>query len=253
LNTRKKDLQGEISKWQQDRNEYLQVESNLKQMRSQIKSITIEQVDDTVLEQLERHLKETQEDYVKMKQKIQIQLELGKLQELYQQHGQSQERCQQLNQRLASLQKIKSTLITAEYIILDTFLNHVNEQLAEVLEPLFKEPISVTLRSLKQLKTDQRIKPQVNYEINIGGTECVSINEISGGERSRISLALAIVFSTFNRAPFLLLDESLSTLDSEIKERTMDTIRKYLQNKLVIAVNHDTTTGVYDSVINLAK
>jgi len=253
LNARKQELQKKIQEWQRIQNELLQLESNLHQIQQQIDRIP-EDVDmENHIVEFEAQLTCVQQESSEQKAEIQAQMQLRDLQQIYQKHADCQKQQVALNERLSALQKIKSTLITAEYVILDTFLGNVNEQLAEILEPLFDEPISVTLRSLKQLKTDQRIKPQINYEINIEGAECTSINEVSGGERSRISLALAIVFSAFNHAPFLMLDESLSSLNAEIKERTMETIRKYLPNKLVMTVNHDTTTGVYDSVIHLSK
>lgn len=206
----------------------------------------------TDLGRLEQELEKLFKDGEIFQREISAQIEFSKLADLYQKHQGAQQHHQQIQQRLGSLLKIKGCLITSEYIILDTFLNQINQNLAEVLEQLFSEPISVSLRSLKQLKSDDRIKPQINYEIVFKGAECSNINELSGGERSRISLALAIVFSTFNQTPFLLLDESLSTLNASVKETTMKVIRRYLGHKTVIAVNHDTTTGVYDSVLRLA-
>ena len=210
-----------------------------------------EEPDESVLEALKKELDILTSESQALEVAIGAQIQFSQLGDLMRQHSKCEQIYRQLYQRQAALYRIKATLITAEYIILDTFLSHINQSLAEVIEPMFSEPISISLRSLRQLKTDDRIKPQINYEIVIGGAECSNINELSGGERSRISLALAIVFSSFNNAPFLLLDESLSTLNASIKEATMKVIRHYLGEKLVIAVNHDTTTGVYDSVIRL--
>ena len=178
-------------------------------------------------------------------------LQVGQLVELYNQHNQYHQTHQELNQRLMALQKIRATLITAEYIILDTVLSELNRIIGDVLDILFIEPISVTIRSLRQLKTDDRIKPQINCQIIHDGAECSKITELSGGQQIRVSLALAIAFSRFNNVPFLMLDESLSTLDVVAKESAIKMLRYYFPNKLVIAVNHDTTVGVYDSVISL--
>lgn len=225
-----------------------QVEKQISQVDSSSDLVSSERE----VERLENELEKTLKDGEKLQREIAGQIEFSKLADIYQKHHGAQQHYQQVQQRLASLLKIKGSLITSEYIILDTFLNQINQSLAEVLEQLFSEPITVSLRSLKQLKSDDRIKPQINYEIMFKGAECSNINELSGGERSRLSLALAIVFSTFNQAPFLLLDESLSTLNTSVKETTMKVIRRYLGHKTVIAVNHDTTTGVYDSVLRLA-
>ena len=78
------------------------------------------------------------------------------------------------------------------------------------------------------------------------------MSELSGGERSRVSLALLIAFSKYGRSPVLLLDESLSSLDVVTKECAISVIKQCLNDKIIITVNHDTTEGVYDSVINIS-
>lgn len=157
----------------------------------------------------------------------------------------------QVQTRLAAFQKIKAALITAEYAILDSVLEDINRTIAEILDALFEEDMCVTISSLKQLKTDERIKPQVCYQITYNGSECSKITDLSGGEGMRVSLAIAIAFSRVCGMPFLLLDESLSTLDVDTRESVMAILRRYLPDKLIITVNHDTTAGAYDRVYNV--
>lgn len=187
-----------------------------------------------------------------LEKEINAQIQLTQLSELYKQHSQYSTLHQESVKRLMALQKIKSSLITAEYIILDTVLTEINNTIAEILDILFINPISVTIRTLKQLKTDDRIKPQISCQIISEGSECSSIMGLSGGERIKVSLAMAIAFSKFSDAPFLILDESLSTLDAVTKESTIKMLRHYLPHKLIMTVNHDTTVGVYNSVISLS-
>ncbi|MEJ5185445.1 MAG: hypothetical protein WHT81_10000, partial [Rectinemataceae bacterium] len=172
--------------------------------------------------------------------RISAQHQLHQLVEIWNQHDRYQKIYLELGARLTSFQKIRATLIAAEYIILDSVLEEINQTVSEILDILFTEPISVTIRSLKQLKTDARIKPQINCQIVCDGAECTKISDLSGGEGTRVSLALAIAFSRFSNIPFLLLDESLSTLDVVTKESAIKMIRKYLPNKLIITINHDT-------------
>lgn len=205
------------------------------------------------IENLKSELETIIQKSEKLEQDINAQIQVSQLVELYNQHNQYQKVQQELTQRSMAFQKIKATLITAEYIILDNVLSEINRTIEEVLDILFIEPISVTIRSLRQLKTDDRIKPQINCQIISDGAECSKITELSGGERIRVSLALAIAFSQFNNAPFFILDESLSTLDALTKESTIKMLKKYLPNKLIITVNHDTTVGVYNSVMHLTN
>lgn len=226
-------------------------EQLLQQLTNYPEITTVENEDN--IKRLEDKLRTITTKSQKLEEDINAQGQLSQLITLQNQYNQYQKVHQETNQKLASLQKIKGTLITAEYVILDNVLAELNNIVGEILDILFHEPISVTVRSLRQLKTDDRIKPQINCQIMYEGSECSKISELSGGEGMRVSLALAIAFSRFNNTPFLLLDESLSSLDVVTKESAIKVIRKYLPNKLVIAVNHDTTVGVYDSVIQLSK
>ena len=152
---------------------------------------------------------------------------------------------------MSNLQKIRSTLITAEYVILDATLTELNIIIGQILNALFQEPITVTLRSLRQVKKDERIKPEINLEITYKGSEFGSLSELSGGEKAKVSLSLMIAFSRCSRAPFVLLDESLSSLDVVTKEAAVEVLKQYLGAKLALVVNHDTTEDIYSSVIKL--
>jgi DNA repair exonuclease SbcCD ATPase subunit len=202
--------------------------------------------------ELQKDLESVVHESSELEKDISAQIQLKQLSEIYTQHDQYQKINQETIKYLAALQKIKASLITAEYIALDVVLSELNSTINKIIDSLFLESISVNIRSLRQLKTDDRIKPQINCQIIYDGAECSKITELSVGERIRVSIALAIAFSQFNNAPFFILDESLSTLDAVTKESTIKIIKHYLPNKLIIMVNHDTTVGVYNSVIHLS-
>ncbi|HAA64603.1 MAG TPA: ABC transporter ATP-binding protein, partial [Thermoanaerobacter sp.] len=58
---------------------------------------------------------------------------------------------------------------------------------------------------------------------------------ISGGERSRLSLARTILFDP----EILLLDEPLVGVDQDRKEEILDTLKELLKGKTCILVTHD--------------
>lgn len=147
--------------------------------------------------------------------------------------------------------KVKKSLSSAEYIMIDKTLTQINQLVQEIVVKLFDEPITVTIGSIKELKGSGKIKPEINLKIVYDGAEMASVGEMSGGEASRVSLAIAIAFSKHTKVPFLMLDESMSTLDCTKKESVIEIIEEHVADKLTIFVNHDTTTGVYDSVIEL--
>lgn len=186
-----------------------------------------------------------------IKEGVANQIKLHNLQGIKEEYDKYFHQSKIINRKLEIYQKIKTTLITAEYIMIDCILMKINIMIENILNMMFDSPISLRLRSLRQLKTNDKIKPGINVEIFYKGAEFTTINELSGGERSRVSIALMVAFARLNNIPFLLLDESLANLDMENKELAIGAIRKYLDDKLVITVNHDTTEGIYESVIKV--
>jgi DNA repair exonuclease SbcCD ATPase subunit len=77
-----------------------------------------------------------------------------------------------------------------------------------------------------------------------------TIHNLSGGELARVVLAFTIAFAEMCDARFLLLDECLAALDHETTEKVVKCIRNEFDGT-VIFVAHQTTTGVFDSVLNL--
>lgn len=188
-----------------------------------------------------------------MKQQVARQIELSKLDEYYTEYQKYETQGKALTGQIEIYKKIHATIVTAEHIMLERVLTRINVVVEQILNRVFEEPISLRLRSLRQLKTNERIKPGINVEIYYKGAEFNNLNELSGGERSRVSIALMIAFSQLSNIPFLLLDESLSNLDIDNKEIVMKTIRDYLADKLILTSNHDTTEGICDRVIKISQ
>ena len=253
LEKRRTELTGQIQELKKTQMSQVATNANLRQVLAQLVSLVSVEMPKETTEQLESEAKAMLERSQRSELEINGQMYLYEMSKLYRVYESQQKNYQEASLKLTSLHKIRSCLVTAEYIVLDNILSQINSGIAETLDQLFPtESVSVSLRSMKQLKTDDRIKPEINCEIIVDGAECATIREVSGGERSRVCLAMIIAFSSFSNIPFVFLDEALSSLHVSAKESTISTIRRQLaSNKLVIAVNHDTTEGVYDSIITL--
>lgn len=204
------------------------------------------------LQENEKKYNDTFAKYSKLNEEISQQQILQYLNETFNTMTAAQNKYAEIEKEEQCLQKIKSLIVTAEYVLLDTVLTKINSSVAEILELLFDKPILVELKSLRQLKTSERIKPEINIEILYNGNEFNGLNKLSGGEQARISLALLIAFSKIGKIPFILIDESLSCLDSTAKENAIQVIRRHLGNKTCIAINHDSRVGgIYDHEIIL--
>ena len=205
----------------------------------------------TTILNLNKQYEELASMYNTLSRNIQEQKMLKKMTEIYDVMSTTQTKYLAIEKEEQCLQKIKPLIITAEYVLLDQVLIKINLSITEILNLLFDSPIIVELKSLRQLKTDSRIKPEINIEIIYNGIEFNSLNKLSGGEQARISLAVLIAFSKFGKVPFIIVDESLSCLDNISKERAINVIKQHLGNKTCIAINHDTKESDYDAVINL--
>jgi len=157
-----------------------------------------------------------------------------------------------LHKTVVNLQRLKHLAVEIECQVLQGTVDSINVSLMEITEKLFDDPISISLKLFKTLKTTQRVKPSVNISLNYKGGEFDTISELSGGECDRISLAITIAIAKLHGAPFLLLDECLASLDTQLKETAVKTLRQQLgSQKTIICINHDSVEGIYDNIISL--
>lgn len=73
----------------------------------------------------------------------------------------------------------------------------------------------------------------------------------SGGEADRLSLAFTCAVAEFSDCPLLFLDECISSLDVELRDRVIRTLRSVVKNKFVIVVCHDTLDGLFDKIVSV--
>lgn len=150
-----------------------------------------------------------------------------------------------------TLLSLKQDIINAECIALEHIINTINNIISDVTNYIFDEPITISLNLVKELKS-HRMKSQVNIAINYRNITYTDVNQMSGGEFTRVSLALTIAFHKLCGSNMLFLDECLSTLDNNVKDSCLRCLRHLLPNDIIIIVNHDTVEGVYDRVIPIS-
>nr|QBK89865.1 MAG: chromosome segregation ATPase [Pithovirus LCPAC101] len=153
---------------------------------------------------------------------------------------------------LSALNKYRKICIDVECNKLQATVNSINAIMNDTLDMLFDENMSVYIKLYKKIKSNGRIKPSVNLQIMYKGYEIDSLLGLSGGEGDRVSLSLAIAMSRNSKSPFLLLDETMSSVGESLRSKSINAIRHVLQNsKTVICVGHIDTEGNYDDVMRL--
>jgi len=155
-----------------------------------------------------------------------------------------------LNEDLVALQRLKQNAINIECKQLQDTVDTINHALTDILPLFFNEPIEMSLQLYKELKTKKELKPGLNIIIKHGGTEYDNINQISGGEGDRVSLALVLALNHVSNSPVIMLDECVSSLDGELKEACIKAM-KSLSGKTIICVDHEGVEGYYDKTITV--
>jgi len=242
-------LKNEITKLKTDienklRNkyEYEENERSIKEIKTKLNSIFI---DNNVVNDYEitiQKIKKINEDMIKSKQNLDYTALYNETNELYQQR-------EKYNTMLTYYNDFKKVCIETEIQQLETSINTINNVVNQILINLFDCPINLYIQFFKELKTDKRIKTQINMIIYYKGVEYDNINQLSGGEVDRISLALTLAFNFVFSSSFLLLDECMSSLNENFRNMCLKELKNF--NKTIIVVNHEDIEGCYDNVINL--
>ena len=130
-------------------------------------------------------------------------------------------------------------------------VDNLNSTINVLAENIFEDPISIELKLYKKIKSKKTFMPGVNIEIRYKGGIYESPNDMSGGEKNRLSLLLTLALNRISGSPILILDEVFHSLDEVTKEHCLRAIRSSTSGKTVICVDHNGVEGYYDHVIDI--
>ena len=161
------------------------------------------------------------------------------------------EKVADLYQTIKSLQILLDEAIKLECDQLWTTVNAINCAMEETLNIIFDEPISIKLSVHKTMK-NKKTKPGVNIKIWYRGAEYDNITTLSGGEADRISFALLLALSRVSPSNLIMLDECTGSLNGELREKCIDSLREVVGNtKTILCIAHEDVEGQYDNIINI--
>ena len=104
----------------------------------------------------------------------------------------------------------------------------------------------------RKIKSKDLYKAQFNMNVIMNGIKYDNLNILSGGEKDRLSMAMALTISKIQNTKFLMLDECMSSLDSDSRQRCLEIIKKYSNDKIILNICHETIEGYYDEIINIS-
>jgi energy-coupling factor transporter ATP-binding protein EcfA2 len=146
----------------------------------------------------------------------------------------------------------------SESISLTNCIDTINYYINDYLEKFFpNDSIIVDIVPFKEKgkndKSDKNdVKPGIDIKICYKGEE-VELSSLSGGEYDRVSLAIMLAFNNICKSSMILLDESISSLDSDLTNDILEKLKENLSDKRIIMVAHQISTGLFDQVVNTSK
>jgi DNA repair exonuclease SbcCD ATPase subunit len=153
--------------------------------------------------------------------------------------------------RYSALLKIKEKSYEAEMLALENTITNINIHAKHYLDMMFEDnPIIVQLENCKK-DSKNNIKLKMNLSILYKGSVYDSIDQLSGGESDRISLAFILAINEMMNSPILMLDECLASLDGETNTDIFELLRDIANNKLILVVSHEATRGIFDNIITI--
>ena len=163
---------------------------------------------------------------------------------------QTQEACLALQADVLALSKLKQLALLTECQQLQSTVDSINVTMDEIFKRIFDDPITVTLKLFKILKSDKRTKPSVNLVILYKGAEYDSVNQLSGGESARISMGVVLALNRVVGSPILLLDECFGALNGDLREESLSTIRHFSNpGNTTLVISHEDNEADYDDVV----
>lgn len=138
-----------------------------------------------------------------------------------------------------------------EHLALENAVGNINTNAATYLDQMFDDPISIDLRTFREMKSTKSVKAQINTHIEYKGWKYDDLSQVSGGEQDRINLGYTVALSSMFNSRILMLDEALNSLNKDLNTDIIDSLRKVARDKLVLVVSHEAERGLFDQVVTI--
>lgn len=179
----------------------------------------------------------------------------SRLKELFSEQELAMTESQNTASQLKMVAELQTDLETVENKVLSECVDRVSHLTNSFLDNAFDNPIMVNLVTEKETKGGKGKKHAVGISIKAGKPGLPNLVErsldgFSGGETDRISLGFSSAITTFSPFPLLMLDECISSLDTEMKDKVIRALRQQakMTNKAVVLICHDAVDGLFDHV-----
>jgi DNA repair exonuclease SbcCD ATPase subunit len=210
------------------------------------------------LETKDQFFEKVESRKVRGKTEVQIAGLESRLKELISEQELAMTDSQSTASQLKMVAELQMDLETVENKVLSECVDRVSHLTNSFLDNAFDNPIMVNLVTEKETKGGKGKKHAVGISIKAGKPGLPNLVErsldgFSGGETDRISLGFSSAITTFSPFPLLMLDECISSLDTEMKDKVIRALRQQakMTNKAVVLICHDAVDGLFDHVAEI--
>lgn len=152
---------------------------------------------------------------------------------------------------LAQTRKLKEAAHLLDGEMLEHAMDILVHNINAILKDIFLTPAAIEFSSTKTTKTTKTTKLDYNILFHYRNITYDDLSSLSDGEHMRLSWAISLAVAKMNTFPMFAVDESLSTLQPDLRMVAMDLMRKHLPDKALVVVMQDDSMGLYDNVIEI--
>jgi DNA repair exonuclease SbcCD ATPase subunit len=153
-----------------------------------------------------------------------------------------------LSEMVVELRKQYEVAHFLEASMIQDSMQMLIKNINDVLSTIFTTPAYVDFSSTTTTKTTNNTKVEYSLVLHYRGVVYSDLAALSDGETTRLALAVSIATAQMNAFPFFAVDESISTLEPELRQTVLGCIRTYLVDKAVVIILQDDMIGNFDQV-----
>lgn len=128
-------------------------------------------------------------------------------------------------------------------------LDAINANAKMYLDLLFPEQgTSVQILNEKENKDGSKAA-KLSVQIVHKGIQYSSVDDLSGGESSRLQLAVQMAVASLFNSPILILDEAFAGTHPELRDDGIVALRQIADKQLVLVIEHGVSNALFDSVL----
>lgn len=160
-------------------------------------------------------------------------------------------RLEKAKEKHESLLIIKSACDKASMASLEHIIDLINQNTKTYIDSMFEE--DGTVISLNNSTTTQKGEDRAKISVDVyhKGKKAKSVKSLSGGEKSRATLAFQLGLSEMYNSPILLVDEGFTGIGKEAQEECIEVLRGFSTSRLVIVIEHGASEHLFDQQVIL--